>query len=51
MFETTPISALLGKIQNNLETGQDPIQQNSQAWVTGVSLNRISWQKLKISYL
>jgi hypothetical protein len=28
MFETTPISALLGKLQNGPETDQDPIQQN-----------------------
>jgi hypothetical protein len=28
MFETTPISGLLGKIQNIPEKGQDPIQQN-----------------------
>jgi hypothetical protein len=28
MFEATPISALLVKIQNSPETGQDPIQQN-----------------------
>jgi hypothetical protein len=28
MFETTPISALLGKLQNGPEKDQDPIQQN-----------------------
>ena len=28
MFETTTISALLGKLQNGPETDQDPIQQN-----------------------
>jgi hypothetical protein len=28
MFETTPISALLGKLQNGPETDQEPIQQN-----------------------
>ena len=28
MFETTPISALLGKLQNGPETDQDPIQHN-----------------------
>jgi hypothetical protein len=28
MFETTPISALLGKLQSGPETDQDPIQQN-----------------------
>ena len=28
MFETTPISALLGKLQNGPETDQEPLQQN-----------------------
>ena len=28
MFETTPISAPLGKLQNGPETDQEPLQQN-----------------------
>jgi hypothetical protein len=28
MFETTPISTLLGKLQDGPEIGQHPIQQN-----------------------